>query len=118
MWRFAGLGLFCRSEGFGVGTRLELQTALEAILGTENVYFQPPPNVQMVYPAIVYHRDFRTNQFADNGPYLGTFRYQVTVIDPDPDSLITEKVAEMPLATYVRFFNTDKLNHDIFDVYF
>ena len=38
--------------------RLELQNLLANLLGTNNVYFQPPPTVQMEYPAIVYHRDY------------------------------------------------------------
>ena len=34
--------------------RTELQTLLEEILGSKNVYFQPPDTVSMKYPAIVY----------------------------------------------------------------
>ncbi len=101
-----------------MGTRLDFQNLLETLLGTGNVYFQPPPNVSMIYPSIVYNRDFQSVQFADNGPYRRKIRYQVTVIDPDPDSLIPEKVAELPLTTYVRHFTAGNLNHDIYDVYF
>lgn len=98
--------------------RLELQALLEDLLGSENVYFQPPPNVQMSYPAIVYNRDWQYVDYADNSPYCRTLRYQVTVIDPDPDTSIFEKVAELPLTAFVRHFTADRLNHDIFDVYF
>jgi hypothetical protein len=101
-----------------MGTRLELQTVLEILLGTDHVYFQPPVNVTMVYPAIVYNRDYQAVKFADNLPYSRKIRYQVTVIDADPDSLIPDKVAGLPLTTYVRHFTADNLNHDIYDVYF
>jgi hypothetical protein len=101
-----------------MGTRLELQTVLEGILGSESVYFQPPTNVSMRYPAIVYNRDYQAVQFADNRPYSRKLRYQVTVIDRDPDSLIPDKVAELPMTAYVRHFTVDNLNHDIYDVYF
>jgi hypothetical protein len=101
-----------------MGTRLELQGVLEDLLGADSVYFQPPTNVTMRYPAIVYNRDYAKVQYADNSPYARRTRYQVTVIDPDPDSLIPDKVAELPLTTYVRHFTTDNLNHDIYDVYF
>lgn len=98
--------------------RRDLQTIFEDLLGTRNVYFQPPTNVTMSYPAIVYNRDYRAVQFADNQPYFGTTRYQVTVIDRDPDSPIPDKVASLPMTTYVRHFVVDQLNHDIYDVYF
>lgn len=101
-----------------MGTRLELQSILEGLLETGNVYFQPPPNVTMNYPAIVYNRDFQSVQFADNGPYSRTLRYQVTVIDPNPDSLILPKVAGLPRTMFVRHFAVDNLNHDVYDVYY
>jgi len=101
-----------------VGTRLEFQAVLEGLQNSLSVYFQPPSNIQMIYPAIVYNRDYRTTQFADNNPYHGTTRYQVTVIDADPDSLIPDKVAELPQNTFVRHYTTEGLNHDIYYVYF
>lgn len=101
-----------------MGTRLELQSLLEGLLGSGNVYFQPPPTVVMNYPAIVYNRDFRKVNFADNGVYINTLRYQVTVIAADPDSLLPGKIGDLPLSTYVRHYTADHLNHDIFDVYF
>lgn len=101
-----------------MGTRLQLQTLLEGVLGTDSVYFQPPSNIRMVYPAIVYGRDFQAVRYADNTPYSRTLRYQVTVIDPNPDSPVHDKISGLPLTTYVRHFVADNLNHDIYDVYF
>jgi hypothetical protein len=72
----------------------------------------------MVYPAIVYNRDYQDVDFADNKPYYRRIRYQVTVIDANPDSAIPDKVAELPRTKYVRHFTTEGLNHDIYDVYF
>ena len=37
-------------------TRYELHEFLCEILGSRNVYFQPPESVKMKYPAIVYER--------------------------------------------------------------
>jgi hypothetical protein len=101
-----------------MGTRLEFQTVLEGLQDGLNVYFQPPSNTQMSYPAIVYNRDFLHSNFADNQPYARTNRYQVTVIDRDPDSLVPDKVASLPMVNYVRHFTADNLNHDIYYVYF
>lgn len=98
--------------------RLQLQTLLESLLGSTNVYFQPPATVKMQYPCIVYHRDNADTKFADNGPYRLTKKYQVTVIDRNPDSLIPDRVATLPLCTYNRWFSADNLNHDVFTLYY
>lgn len=98
--------------------RLELQTLLEELLGSGNVYFQPPPTLSMSYPCIVYGRDNAWIQFADNKPYSRTKRYKVTVIDSDPDSDIPERVAQLPLCTFSRHYTADHLNHDVFNLYF
>lgn len=101
-----------------MGTRLDLQTLLENLLGSGNVYFQPPENIQMIYPAIVYNRDFQKTEHADNIPYSWAIRWQVTIIDKDPDSPILTKMANLPKTVFVRHFVSDSLNHDIYDVYF
>jgi hypothetical protein len=101
-----------------MGTRLEFQTLLESLGDGVTVYFQPPPDIQMVYPAIVYNRDYLATQWADNVPYAGTLRYQVTVIDTDPDSPLHAKLMAMPMMRYVRHYTSANLNHDIYDVYF
>lgn len=83
-----------------------------------NVYFQPKQNISMEYPCIVYKRDARNTQFADNRPYRSKKRYQVTIIDQDPDSDIPEKVAALPLCSFSRFFTAGNLNHDVYTLYF
>lgn len=98
--------------------RLQLQTILEGLLGSRNVYFQPTDNTHMKYPAIVYNRDYSATQFADNRLYFMKKRYQVTVIDRDPDSDIPDKVEHLPLTTFVRHYVVDGLNHDIYNIYF
>jgi hypothetical protein len=101
-----------------MGTRLELQTLLTGLQSGVSVYFQPPPNVSMSYPAIVYNREYQSVQYADNAPYFRKIRYQITVMDADPDSLIPDKVAALPSTTYVRHYTTEGLNHDIYNLYF
>lgn len=98
--------------------RLELQQLLEQVLGSEFVYFQPPASVQMKYPCIVYSRDAVSEDFASNGPYRRFKRYQVTVIDRNPDSTIPDRVAELPMCSFNRFYTADNLNHDVFQLYF
>ena len=96
--------------------RLELQTLLETFV--PNVYFQPPPSVHMKYPCIIYNRDDILINYADNGSYKFKKRYQVTVIDQNPDSVIPDEIAKLPLCSFARFFTADNLNHDVYNLYF
>lgn len=96
--------------------RLELHQLLETFV--PNVYFQPPTNIKLQYPCIVYKRDFADTKFADGIPYDHVIRYAITVIDPNPDSEIPEKVASIPMSLFNRFFTVDNLNHDVYSVYF
>ena len=99
-----------------MGRRLDLHSILKGLC--DNVYFQPPAAIQMVYPAIVYKRDYAETMFADNEPYKFTKRYMVTVIDRDPDSDIPDKVAALPMSMFNRNFAVDDLNHDVYRLYF
>lgn len=98
--------------------RLLLQDLLEDLLGSTNVYFQPPANVQMAYPCIVYMRDSAETQFAGNRPYNHVWRYMVTVIDRDPDSDIPDKVAALPMCLFNRNYPANGLHHDVFNLYY
>lgn len=72
----------------------------------------------MQYPCIVYSRDSIDTEHADNGPYRQMKRYQVTVIDRNPDSDIPDKVSALPMCRSSRHFTSDNLHHDIFTLYF
>lgn len=98
--------------------RLDLQELLTEILDSDYVYFQPPDNVQMRYPCIVYEREAITAQWAGGKPYSLDNRYLVTVIDRDPDSEIPDKIAALPLCVHDRFFIADNLNHNVFKLFF
>lgn len=98
--------------------RQNLQTLLKEILGSDNVYFQPPPTVQMSYPCIVYTRDSERSRFADNRPHRRVLRYKVTYISRDPDSDVPAKLGNLPMCTFDRFFASDNLNHDVFNLFF
>ena len=96
--------------------RIDLQALLEEI--TPNVYYQPPVNLVMEYPCIRYERDFADTKFADDRPYSHTVRYQVMVIDRDPDSPILAQVAALPMCVFQRYYPADNLNHNIYNLFF
>lgn len=101
-------------------SRLRLHEILVNLLpeNEQFVYFQPKSNVTMQYPCIVYQRDYDDTKFANNSPYGHYKRYRLTVIDRDPDSEIPDKVKNLPLVSFDRFFVADGLNHDIYKIYF
>ncbi|MCD8372604.1 MAG: hypothetical protein LUD27_04820 [Clostridia bacterium] len=101
-----------------MGSRPNLQKLLEDILGSRNVYYQPPPSVQMSYPAIVYARSEIQNNYAENNVYLQNFAYQLTVIDKNPDSDIVKKISVLPKCHFSRHFKSDNLNHDVFIIFY
>ena len=78
-----------------MGSRLELQSELEKILGSRNVYFQPPSSLKIKYPAIVYSRNSIDNNFANNSVYKQDVSYMLTVIYTDPDSEIPINISKM-----------------------
>jgi hypothetical protein len=99
-----------------MASRLQLQTLLESI--TEHVYFQPPVNIEIQYPCIVYARDESQTEYAGNKPYAHTKRYQVTVIDRNPDSELPDQVEDLSLCSFNRFFAANNLNHYVFNLFF
>lgn len=99
-----------------MGQREDLHQILKLL--SENTYFQPPSNLEMEYPCIVYERDSADTKFAGNAPYLYTQRYKVTVIDRDPDSDIPKMVAALPMCLFNRHFTAGNLHHDVFNLYF
>lgn len=96
--------------------RLDLQALLKEI--TTHVYFQPPNNIQMQYPCIVYARDGDDSEWAGNQRYAHLKRYQVTVIDRDPDSNLPDQVESLPYCSFVRGFPAEDLNHSVFNLFF
>lgn len=98
--------------------RLKLHEILSNIEGVKKAYFQPPVNVQIVYPCIIYQWNNTRDLRADNYLYLSRRRYTVTVIDRNPDSTIPEKVAHLPMTAFANAFTKDGLHHTIYNTYF
>lgn len=83
---------------------------------SNNVYFQAPS--RMHYPAILYERSSADTTFADNRPYMYQHQYMITVIDPDPDSIIPDKIAMLPQCVFDRHYVADNLHHTTFMIYY
>lgn len=98
--------------------RLKLHSMLEGILGSSNVYFQPPSGYKMKYPAIRYSMDNVLMRSANNKKYFKDKGYSLVIISQDPDSDIVDRVLEeIPKSRFDRFYSSDNLNHWTVSIY-
>lgn len=97
--------------------RLALQAKLEELLGTRNVYFQPPPDVVIAYPCIIYSYKERETKYADNIPYLCYDTYDVNLISTNPlPETILEGIETLPYAKLDRMYVSDNLHHFLYQI--
>lgn len=101
-----------------MASRLELHEELCKILGSRNVYYQPPASIKMKYPAIVYSLDNIEKLHANDGVYGKRIRYSVTYIDQSPDSDKVMIIADLPYCRFNRTYVSDNLNHYTYTLYF
>lgn len=101
-----------------MGKRLELHSKLIEILGSGNVYFQPPPTMEMKYPCIVYQRSPDAIRYADDKCYSVKRKYTITVIDKNADTDIPDRLCDELRCRTDRFFTSNNLNHYIFEIHY
>lgn len=101
-----------------MGSRESLHANLKAVLGTDNVYFQRPTSTKMLYPCVVYSRSDESQTYANDSVYNRKVAYTLTVIDPDPDSVLLEKVTNLPMCKFQTHYKADNLNHDVYNIYY
>ena len=99
-------------------TRLTLQTKLEDLLGSNHVYYQPPENLKMEYPAIRYSKSDEEDIYANNIKYLSMSVYDLVVIDKKPDNPVIKTLLELPYSEFDRHYVADGLNHDIIRIFY
>ena len=102
-----------------MGNRMTLQAILEEILGSRNVYFQPPETVKMKYDAIRYELAGKDIKRANNRLYLLSNQYDGVVITVDPDTTIPDAIlSHFEMCSFGRPYVADNLNHYPFTLYF
>ena len=101
-----------------MASRLGLQSKLEELLGSRNVYYQPPENLKMNYPAIVYSKTRPDVKRANDQIYLQKNRYEIIVISKSPDNPVIDKLIGLPYCSYDRNYVSDNLHHDVFTLYY
>ena len=102
-----------------MASRLKLHEELCSILGTRYVYFQSPGKSGMVYPCIKYSHSGVNTTRANDKIYNAVNRYELTVIDQNPDSEIYKKILEhFSRCSYDSGYIADNLNHDVLTLYY
>ena len=102
-----------------MGKRSDLQQELKRLFRRPNephVYYQPPESLKLVYPCVVFRLTGFPDGYADNLPYFSHREYQLTVIDPDPESDLRERVAKLKWCRFVRSYVSDDLHHFVFEL--
>lgn len=99
--------------------RKEFGNILKKIPGVKTVAFQPPADYRLKYPAIIYSRDDDRQRYADDEPYIHTWRYNVLAIDSDPDSTIPDTIrATFRYCELSRVYTASNLYHYSFVIYY
>lgn len=100
-----------------MGDRLELHNELLKFL--PNVYFQPPTNIQMNYPCIVYNKTPDKRYFGNDIIYLSQQGYQIMVIEHNPDSKISKGIEKhFQYCVINQYYTVDNLNHTTLSLYY
>lgn len=99
-------------------SRLELHEILVSLLGSRNVYFQPPSSIKLIYPCIIYGLENIKVTYADSIKYANKKAYVITVIDQNPDSDIPNRILTLNYCGFDRHFIADNLNHYVFTLFY
>lgn len=98
--------------------RLDLQSKLEELLESRNVYYQPRESTKMQYDAIRYSKKNIRSTYANNGKYSMRDCYELIVIAKRPDHPVIKKLLALPYCNFDRHYVSDNLNHDVLTIYF
>ena len=101
-----------------MANRLDLQSLLEELLGSRNVYYTPPESIKMQYPAIRYSKKKIESVHADDSNYLMRDCYELIVISRTPDHPVIKRLLALPYCGYDRPYVADNLYHDVLTIYY
>lgn len=98
-------------------TYKDLLHILQQVVQHNRVYFQPPENLKIIYPAIVFHLSKIEVDRASDVPYKGAKEYSVTLITKDPEPDVIDEILKIPYSSLETTYISDGMNHFVFTVY-
>ena len=102
-----------------MATRLKLQAELETLLGSENVYYQPPESVKLKYPCIVYSLDPTYTAHADNKNYIMINRYHIKHIYKSISNSLKDRLLQhFMMISHDNEMIADSMYNDDFTLYY
>jgi len=102
-------------------SRLDLDAFLRKLIEYPKVkiYFDPPEDVKMEYPCIVYNFDGVYSRSANNSKnYIKRDQYTITLMSEDPDWSLPEVFMKLPYCHFDRPYIADNLHHWVFSLYY
>lgn len=94
-----------------MASQAELQSTLITLLGSKNVYYNPPASVNMKYDAIRYSLSAIQSNYANNIKYKNMKCYDLVVIAKLPDPEVVDKILALPYSSMGRPYTADNLHH-------
>lgn len=98
--------------------RTELQDKLKELLGSNEVYYQPPESMKMSYPAIILSRDILNSNYANDKKYSKMDKYKIVVATKLPDIPVLDDILDLPYcSSTVAPYMSNGLIHYVFSIY-
>lgn len=97
--------------------RSEFQKRMEREFPGVSIYFQPPSNIRMAYPAIIYSLKDVNKFLANDSVFHVEYSYEVIAVSLDPDDPMLEKLSSIPTSFFDRSYISDGLYHTVFSIY-
>lgn len=98
-------------------TYRDLLHLLQQAVQHNRVYFQPPENLKIVYPAVIFHLSKIEVDRASDVPYKGAREYSVTLITKDPEPYVIDEILKIPYSSLDTTYISDGMNHFVFTIY-
>lgn len=99
--------------------RYELNRILVKILGSKNIYYQPPESIKLSYDCIVYKKGRARKFRADNKLYINKDFYELLVMSKNPDNDIADRLEQsLNYCEHQRRYITNNICHDVLYLYY
>lgn len=96
--------------------RIEFDNLLKTILGSDNVYFQPPESKKLDYPCIIYNFAQDDVKYADDEIYSLKHKYSIRYIalPKDFDGHMKDRITKILKVPCTQTYASNGLYHCVF----